>query len=281
MNIYISADGEGISSLVSGAEMHPSGKEYEFGRRMMTADVNAAIAGAFASGATRVVVNDAHWSETNILPHELDPRAELLRGSPKPLSMMHGIEEGFDAAFFVGYHGRVGGSSGVANETIFGREIYDVRINGQPVGELEINAALATHFGVPVVLLTGDDQLAREARDVLPTAETAIVKYAIERWSARCLSPSRAHAIIEEKAAEAIMRLKREERFQPFQFSFPLVCEVEFISTAQAAGAALMPGAERRGARTAAFRAADAAEAWRAILAMMILGARATEPYYG
>lgn len=283
MRIYISADGEGVSAVVSGDEMFPGAAEYAFFREMMTADVNAAIAGAFAGGATSVVVNDTHWSERNLLPDRLDPRADLMRGSGKPLSMMDGVGAGYDGAFFVGYHARVGGSVGVANETVMGRQIYDVRINGRSVGELEINAAIAAHFGVPVILVTGDDKLAVETAAALPDAETAIVKYAIERWSARCLSPQRAQALIRQRAETAVVRLRTQGHFAAFRLEMQdsLRCEVEFISTAQAGAAHLMPGTKRIGARTVMYEAGDAVTAARAILAMMFLGCRATDEVYG
>lgn len=283
MRIYISADGEGVSAVVSGSELFPGASEYGFFREMMTADVNAAIAGAFAGGATAVVVNDTHWTERSLLPDKLDPRADLMRGSGKPLSMMEGIDAGYDGAFFVGYHGRVGGSVGVANETVMGRQIYDVRINGRSVGELEINAAIAGHFGVPVILVTGDDKLALETAAVLPDAETAIVKYAIERWSARCLSPQRAQTLIRRQAETAVGKLKAQSPFAAFRFAAQdlLRCEVEFISTAQAGAAHLMPGTERLGTRTVMYEAGDVVTAMRAIFSMMFLGCQATDEVYG
>ncbi len=282
MRIYISADGEGVTGVVHGSEMHPDGREWAFGRRMMTADVNAAVAGAFDGGATEVFVNDAHWSELNILPEALDPRAQLLRGSGKSLPMMEGVAD-CDGVFLVGYHTQVGDGRGVANETLLGREIFAVRINGEPTGELGINAAVSWHFGVPVLLVTGDDALAAEAAEVVPQARAAVVKYAIGRWSARCLSAPVTGEIIRREARVAVERLGRGEapRIAPPIRCGPFVCEVEFVSTAHAAAAALMPGTERAGPRTVLYTAADAPTASRAILAMMLLGARATDEWYG
>ncbi len=280
MRIYISADGEGVTGVVHGAEMHPEGREWEYGRRMMTADVNAAVAGAFDGGATEVYVNDAHWSELNILPEKLDPRAQLLRGSGKSLPMMEGVEE-CDGVFFVGYHARVGDWRGVGSETLLGREIFDVRVNGRPVGELGINAAVAHHFGVPVLLVTGDDALSAEAEDILPQAQRAVVKYAIGRFSARCLSPQATAEIIAREARGAVLQLAGGAVARALPQWGHVVCEVEFVSPAQAAAAAIMPGAERVAARTVRCEAADAPTASRAILAIMLLGARAADPWYG
>ncbi|MCY0877323.1 MAG: M55 family metallopeptidase [Firmicutes bacterium] len=282
MRIYISADGEGVSTIVSGQELYPGNPEYGYFRERMTADVNAAIRGAFAAGATEVLVNDTHWSERNLLPNQLDPRAQLLRGSGKPLSMMEGVKDS-SATLFVGYHGRVGGSRGVANETVMGKQIYDVRVNGLSVGELEINAAIAGHFGVPVILVTGDDQVAMEAAKSLPDAQTAVVKFAIERWSARCLSPAVAEALIQTKSQAAVEELRSGRTFAIYRYggAKSLQCEVEFISTAQAGAASLMPGTHRIGTRTVMYDASDALIAMRAIFSIMFLGCQATDEIYG
>jgi D-amino peptidase len=190
MKIYIVADGEGISGVVNSKELHPTGDYYHQFRKLMTMDVNAAIAGAFDAGATEVVVNDAHWSMLNIIYEELDPRAELIRGCNKNLCMVEQID-GFDGALFVGLHAKVGHSHGVANETMVGPEMYETRMNGIPVGEIELNATLAGHYGVPVIMVSGDDCLAKEARESFGDIETAIVKKSIDRWAARCLSIER------------------------------------------------------------------------------------------
>ena len=159
MRVLISADGEGISGITSTDELLFGKPEYERFRLLMTEDVNAAVEGAFEAGATEVIVNDSHWTMTNILPEQLDPRADLIKGFHKHLCMVEGVQTGVDAVFFVGHHAMVGHSDGVANETIIGREMIETRMNGQPVGELAINAALCGHFDAPVVLVTGDDAI--------------------------------------------------------------------------------------------------------------------------
>src|SRR4029079_4995678 len=121
---------------------------------------NAAIEGAYAGGATEVVVNDAHWTMTNVLIEELDPRADLIKGFHKQLCMVEGVQDA-DAVFFLGYHARTGDSDGVGNETILGREIVEIRMNGKPVGESEINAALVGHLGAPARVATGRERCGR------------------------------------------------------------------------------------------------------------------------
>lgn len=277
MKVYISADGEGITGLVSSAEMFPGQPEYAFGREMMTADVNAAIAGAFEGGATSVLVNDSHWTMRNILPDKLDPRAELIRGFNKHLCMVEQVQ-GADAALFIGYHARVGDTDGVANETVLGMEMYAVRMNGVPVGEAEINAAVAGHFGVPVAMVSGDDVFAGEIRKTLPDVETAITKYAIDKWTARCLAPETSWRGIREAAKRGVQKAKQ---VRPYTVAGPVEFEVEFVSTAVANVASIVPGVTRPHPRVAAYKGRDILEAWRGCLALMLLGATASDPIYG
>src|SRR5699024_6075820 len=142
------ADGEGISGIVHSSEMHQSGERHEELRRIMKKDVNDAIEGAIQGGAIEVVVNDAHWSMLDILYEKLDPRADLIRGANKKDSMMEQVS-GYDGALYIGLHAKVGHSHGVANETLIGPAMHEMRMNDVPVGELEMNAAIAGHYDVP------------------------------------------------------------------------------------------------------------------------------------
>lgn len=277
MKVYISADGEGITSLVSSSEMFPGEPEYAFGREMMTGDVNASVEGAFDGGATSVVVNDSHWTMRNILPQALDPRAELIRGFNKHLCMVEQVSQA-DCAFFIGYHARVGDTDGVANETILGKELHSVRMNSRPVGEAEINAAVAGHFGVPVVMASGDDRFETELRQTLPDVEFAITKYAIDKWTARCLAPGVTHAAIKKASAAAVSKARSAK---PYVVKGPVTFEVEFVSTAVANVASIVPGVTRPHPRVASFKGADILEAWRGLLALLLLGSTASDKIYG
>ncbi|RST61091.1 hypothetical protein D5F11_003305 [Siminovitchia terrae] len=277
MKIYIVADGEGISGVVSSEEMHPTGSRFQEFRRLMTMDVNAAIEGAFDAGASEVVVNDAHWSMINIIYEDLDPRAEIIRGSNKKLSMVEQIE-GFDGALFIGLHAKVGHSHGVANETMVGPEMYEMRMNGMPVGEVEINAAIAGYFGVPVIMVSGDDCLGKEATESLGEVETAIVKKSIDRWSARCLSLEKAHQEIHTKAFQAVKRLGD---FKPYTIEGPVELEIEWTSTAECKKSSLVPGSYVKSPRIVAYKSNDFLEAWRGIYACLNLGVMAFDPLYG
>jgi D-amino peptidase len=278
LKIYISADGEGISGVVSSEEMHHSGREYPRFRKLMTQDVNAAIEGAYNAGATEVVVNDSHWSMLNILYEELDPRAEIIRGFNKDLCMVEQIDQEFDGAFFIGYHAKVGHSHGVANETMFGPEMYETRMNGIPVGEMEINAALAGHFGVPVVMVSGDDIFAKEVKESLGNVETAVVKYAIDRFAARCLSLQKSHELIKDSAYQAVKRIKE---FKPYVVDGPVELEVEFTSTAECRRAGLVPGSYFKSPRIIAYKGENIVEAWKGIFACLLLGSAAIDHIYG
>lgn len=277
MKIYISADGEGISGAVSTDEMHQTGKDYEQFRHWMTNDVNAAIRGAFDAGATEVVVNDSHWNMTNIIFEKLDPRAEIIRGWNKDLGMMEGIED-CDGALLVGYHAKVGHSDGVANETMLGFEMYEMRMNGEAVGEMEINAALAGNFGIPIIMVSGDDCFAREAREYFGDVETAVVKYAIDRWTARCVSMETAHKRIHESAFNAVKRVKD---FTPKQYAGPIELEIEWTSSSECKKASLVPGSYRKSPRIVAYKGNNIMEAWRGIWACLNLGWSASNHIYG
>jgi len=277
MIVYISADGEGITGVVTPGEMYPGKPGYEFARRMMALDVNAAIAGAFEGGATHVIVNDAHWNQNNIDIELIDPRADLIRGGGKHLSMMEGVQL-CDAAVFIGYHARAGASDGVGNESIFGREIIELRMNGKPVGEAELNAHLAGHFDVPVVAVSGDDIFCDEIRQTLPNVETAVVKYAIGRFSARCIPPERSRIIISDAVAKGVREYKAHK---PLKAIGRIELETEFMSTAESKAASLVPGSIRKTPRVVAVYGDTMVDTWKAFKSTHIIGAESSDDIYG
>jgi D-amino peptidase len=280
MKVLISADGEGVSGITSSDELVKGKAEYDRFRHLMTADVNAAIEGAVAAGADEIVVNDSHWGMNNILPEELHPQADLVRGFHKPLCMMHGVEDDFDTIFCVGYHAKVGHSDGVANETMIGREMIEIRMNGRSVGELDINATIAAHYGKSISLVTGDDAFVGEARETLGDVEAAITKYALDRWTARCIGLDRSRASIRNAAEQATRRAAAGD-FQPVRLALPITYEVVFTSTSEALMGALTPGAERTNPRTVRFTGADALAAWRGLFTVILMGWSATDEVYG
>lgn len=267
MRVYISVDMEGVAGVVHEDQTDPTDPrhagEYNRFRRLMTSEANAAVEGALAAGAGSVLVNDSHWLMRNLLAEDLHPAAELLSGGPKLHSMVEGLDDGFDAAMFVGYHARAGTAHAIIDHTYTDR-VHEARLNGKPVGELGINAALAGTYGVPVVLVSGDQALAAEARELLGgTVETVVVKQAVGRFAASSVHPSEACRRIREGAAAALQR-----RHQPFRLPAPITLEVEFELAQMADMAELVPGSVRTGGRSVQYRDEDYREVFRAWRAM-------------
>ena len=203
MRIYISADMEGITGLVDAQDVQPGGRDYERGRVMMTEDVNAAIRGAYAAGATSVLVNDAHGPMRNLLPELLDPRAALIRGRPKAFGMIEGLTTEYDAALCVGFHSRAG-VLGVLSHSFMGHEIEDIWLDDQPAGEIGLLHAAAAALGVPVALLTGDDTACAEMTAWDPAVATVVVKHAKDRFAAELVPVADARVAIETTTRTAL-----------------------------------------------------------------------------
>jgi D-amino peptidase len=264
MKIYISADIEGIGCVVRQEQSAPDGREYRWARKMMTEEVNAAIRGAFDGGAHEVVVADSHNVGLNLIPEELDARAELIMGSPRPLCMMDGIDQDFDAAFLVGYHGKAGtADSNLVH--IFNRRIAAVRVNSMDIGEIGISAGLAGFFGTPVALVTGDDRAVGEAARLLPGVETVEVKKAIGAYAARCLLPEKTRALIYEGARRT---MKRIGSWPLFQVDPPVELIVRFTTASSADRVLRMPGIERQDGLTVRFAGKDFLDAFKAFNTM-------------
>lgn len=273
MRVYISVDMEGVAGVVHEDQTNPTdprcAPEYARFRRLMTAEANAAIQGAADAGATRILVNDSHWTMRNLVAEELHEAAELLSGGPKPRSMMEGIDGGYDAALCIGYHARAGTRAAILDHTYTDR-LIDVRLNGRSVGELGLNAALAGVFDVPVVLVSGDAALATEAHDLLgDEVATVIVKEAVGRHAARSLAPAVACRRIREAATKALKR----KGAKPFTVEAPITLEADFSKTVEADMAELVPGSLRTSGRTVAFTHHDYKEVFRAWRAMHNLAA--------
>lgn len=257
MKIYVSADIEGVAGVVVPQHGTPGNPEYERARRLMTEEVNAAIAGAFDAGATEVLVNDSHGPMINLLPEALDPRAEVILGKPKAMNMAAGLDASFAAVFLVGHHSRAGGR-GVLAHTTNGFAFREVRLAGRPLGEPGVYGAYAGSLGVPVVLVSGDDVTAEENRPLFPAAEFAVVKTALGHRAARSLAPERARDAIRAAAATALGRLAAAK---PFTVPGPFAAEFVMSSPALADLAEVIPPSRRIDGVTVAFDCADAAEA--------------------
>ncbi|MEV8446176.1 M55 family metallopeptidase [Streptomyces parvus] len=265
MKALISVDMEGISGIVHSSETNPERYDYQRGRELMTAEANAVIAGVLDAEPTAdVLVADAHGTFRNLLPEQLDRRARLVRGKPRALNMLAGLDEETDAALFVGYHVRAGEGPGVLAHTMNG-EILDVRVTGRSLGEIGLNAAMAGHLGVPVVLLSGDDAACAEATALIPEAVTVPVKEALGMAAAVTLHPEEARDRLRRAAADAITR---RAEIRPLTLApAPLDVEVDLAGAHTVDLATLVPGVTRAaGARTVAFAAPDYGTAYRLIL---------------
>ncbi|HLG14715.1 MAG TPA: M55 family metallopeptidase [Blastocatellia bacterium] len=225
LKLYISADMEGIAGVVTDQQLGPAGFEYNRFREFMTAEVNAAIQAAFDAGATEVLVSDSHGNGQNLLIEKLPKHVRLVRSWPRPLMMMQGIDESFDGAIFIGYHASTTNTSGVRAHTISSARLTDVRLNGVSVSEAGLNAAIAGHFNVPVIMLSGDDAVVKEVTSFLGDVEGAVVKEAISFHSAKTLTPDAACDLIREKVRKAIARIKD---FKPYKIKTPVQLDVRF-----------------------------------------------------
>jgi len=267
MHVYLSVDMEGIAGVVHEDQTNPvdprCAAEYGRFRRLMTQEANAAIEGALAGGATRILVNDSHWSMRNLLAEELHPGAALVSGAPKTWSMMEGIDLDWDLAACIGYHAKAGTANAVLDHT-YTSTILDVRLNGRSVGELGLNAALAGAFGTGVALVSGDQALAAEARALLgETIRTVTVKESLSRTAAQSLAPAVACEMIRSAMRETV-EAATHRKPKPLDLGSPIRLEVDFHTTGHADLAAMAPGLERTGPRTVAYEDSDFREVFRA-----------------
>ncbi len=271
MKLLIACDMEGISGVVSWDQVSPAHPEYSRFRKIMTADVNAAIQGAAAGGATEFLVRDGHELANNLLIEELDPRASLNAGATMPLSMVQGVESRVDAAIFIGYHARVGTLNAILDHTWSSARLANVRLNGRLVGEFGLNSAVCGHFGVPVLMVSGDQAVCAEAKEWVAGIETAAVKQALGRFSAECLPLARSQQVIRETAEQAVRRFLAGKGPAPLKVKTPVRIEVEMNAAHMADTAALLPGAGRVDGRTLVVEAEDMLQAYQAFRALVML----------
>ena len=265
MKVLISADMEGTCGVVSWIHVMPpeygdggeptNQTEYERARARMTAEVNAAVEGAYAGGAEEVIVNDSHDGMRNLLPDELDPRVRFITGNDKPLGMVQGVDlEGVGCLFYTGYHAKAGTPAAPLAHTWTGW-LNDVRIDGVSTGEFGINAVVAGAYGVPVTFVCGDDKAVAQTRARLGEQVVGVaVKEGISTFAALHLHPTKARELIRAGAEQAV---RTAAGARPW--SLPAGCRVEldFEHQARADQAVLVPGVERAGERTVAWSPVD------------------------
>jgi len=275
LKVLISADMEGVTGVVHPDDVEPGNPRWDYFRVLLTQDVNAAVAGFAGAGADEIIVNEAHSNKRNLLVDALDERAVALIGNHKRFGMMEGIDDPPDAVAFVGYHAGAG-HQGVLAHTYLATTILDVRINGRPASEGAMNALLAAEFGVPVVLVTGDDRACADAAGYAPAAQRVAVKTCVDRYTARCLPPARTAALIKAAAERSLGSPARPEPpAGPFRY------EVEFYATHPVNATTGIPGVEQTGPRHVAFTLPTMAEAIRCFRAVTVLASNSAEPRYG
>ena len=242
LKVYISADMEGVVGVVTGDQLGPAGFEYSRFREFMTREVIAAIDAAKAAGATEILVSDSHGNGENLVIEMLPADVTLVRSWPRPLMMMQGIDETFDAAILLGYHSGTHNPAGVRAHTMSSARLADVRLNGQSVPEAGISAAIAGHFGVPVVMISGDDAAVAEAQALIGDIEGAVVKWNYGFHSARTLMPEAAYQLIGEKVTAALARLENHE---PYRVTAPVTLGIRFKSWRPSEVLSYLPIVER------------------------------------
>ncbi len=257
MKILIACDMEGITGVTNWNQVDPSHTEYPRFRRLMTGDANAAIQGAFEGGADEVLVTDGHEIGGNILIEELDRRARLMCGDYSPLAMIQGVDEGVEGVIFLGYHARAGSRNAILDHTWSSRRVANLWLNDILVGEYGLNGAVAGHFNVPVIMLSGDQTTCAQATELLGSIETAVVKVAVSRMAAECLPPPASQELIRTSAGRAVARLKAGTAARPFKVSTPVQVTLDFNNSDQADQAEVLPGSRRVDGRRLTFSAKD------------------------
>jgi D-amino peptidase len=266
MKVFLSTDMEGTAGVVDWEQCVGDGPQAAAGRRLLLAEVNAAIVGALAGGATEVVVNDSHSTMRNLPPGELAGRASYISGSHKPLYMMQGLDDSFDAVMFISYHGSVGAPAGLSH-TYNPRAVIEVRIDGTVTGEAGINALVAAHYGVPIILVTGDSCACEETAALVPGVTQAVVKEHVSRVAAHSLHPEAACELIRGRA-EVAMSAAASAAPPPLD---PGILEVFVRTTDIAEAASWVRGVERVGPRALRIRGADRLATYRAFCAAILL----------
>ena len=266
MKVFLSTDMEGTAGIVDWEQCVGDGPQAAAGRRLLLAEVNAAIDGAVAGGATEIVVNDSHSTMRNLPPAELAGRASYISGSHKPLYMMQGLDDSFDAVMFISYHGSIGAPAGLSH-TYNPRAVAEVRVDGAVTGEAGINALVAAHYGVPVVLVTGDDCACEETASLLPGVTQAVVKEHVSRLAAHSLHPDAACELIRERA-QAAMRGAAAAAAPVLQ---PGILDISVRTTDIAEAATWVRGVERTGPRAVRIHGPDRLATYRAFCAAIML----------
>jgi D-amino peptidase len=269
--VFITIDMEGITGVVDWNHVGGDSGEYEHYRKLMVEDLNAAIEGALAAGAKEIVVSDSHGRMRNLHPWEVNEAAYLIRGSPKPNSMMAGISEEFDAALFVGYHAMRGTENAILCHT-YTLGVMAAYVNGVQMGEFGLNASLAGFYGVPAVFIAGDNAVTLEAKNLVPNIHSAVVKWGAGRYAAKCLPPKKTTALIRKTVTEA---LENAGGIEPLKVEEPVEIKVELSTANGADSASFLPYIERLDGRTVRVEFDDYPSALRGFFGAIFMASMA------
>ncbi|MDX2238714.1 MAG: M55 family metallopeptidase [Hyphomonadaceae bacterium] len=261
--LFIAADIEGVAGVASVDQLGPKEFEWQAARGWMTAEVGAAATVALQAGYDEVIVADGHGNALNLLPDGLPPRTRLIRSWPRPLLQMEGVESaGVDACLMIGFHGSATGAAGVLAHTYHGGLFAELRLNGVAFSEAYLNAALAGEYGVPTVLITGDDAACAQLRDAIPAVETCVLKRAISWKSAESMTPKEGAAAV---AAATSRALARRAEIAPFKLDPPFTLDMTFTNRVTAGLLDLLPCFTARDPFTARFEAGSVRDIMQAI----------------
>jgi D-amino peptidase len=258
LKVHISVDMEGIAGVVTGDQLGPTGFEYGRFREFMTREAMAAVTAAKEAGATEILVADSHGNGENLLIEQFPPDVRIIRSWPRKQAMMAGIDGTFDAAIFIGYHASTSNPTGVRAHTNSSATLTRVALNGVDMTEGAWNAAIAGHYGVPVVMMSGDDAAVAEVRKVIGPIEAAETKLSLGFHSANTLTPQAALNLIGPRVKAA---LARRAEFKPYRPAGPIVVDVSFKHYMPAEVLAYLPMFERTASHAVRFRAKDMLEA--------------------
>jgi D-amino peptidase len=256
--IYISVDMEGVAGVVTNDQLAPGSFEYERFREFMTAETVAAVNAAKAAGVTEIVVSDSHGNGENLLIEKFPPGVRIVRSWPRHLEMMAGIDKTFDAAIFIGYHASTNNLRGVRAHTFSSARLTRVALNGTVVTEGAFNAAIAGHFGVPVVMMSGDDAAIAEVRSLVGNIEAAETKKTLGFHSALTITPEASCRLIAEKVTAALTRIRD---FKAYVIAEPVIVDISFKNYTPAEMLSYLRIIERPDSHSIHFRAQDVLEA--------------------
>ena len=260
MKIYILTDMEGVGGVINRSQVFSSQAYYEKTREWLTLEVNAAVEGAIQGGATEILVLDGHGANNacNMLYEKLHKGAQYIQGSPWD-AYLPSLDDSCDGFLHIGAHAMAGTQGAILEHTMSSEAWVEMLVNGKPMGEIGLCAACAGHFGVPFIMVSGDDKACAESAGYSPGIETAIVKYGISRHCARLLPMPVVHDLIREKARAAVQKAKTIE---PFKVEPPVEIQIEFFRNDMVDGIREREGVKKIGPRKVLYSGNSIIEAF-------------------